>query len=440
MTLLGGPGALARKLDALFSASSQTTGRDQADITGLVGQYAHGNEPSHHIAYLYPFAGQPWKTQAMVRRLVNTMYAAQPEGEIGNDDCGQMSAWLVWSALGFYPVTPGSNQYVIGTPLFPKATIRLESGREFVVRADAASPEAMYITSATLNGAAYTKSYLDHAAVIAGGALTFEMSATPSTTWGAAPGDRPRSSISGPSLVAAPVVTEGARIFRGQTIVKLDHTEPGVALHYTLDGSEPTSASPKYAQPLTLTDTTTMRVLARRANGEVSRPFEATFHRIPDGRTIKLSSKYANQYSAGGDDALIDGLRGSLDFRDGRWQGYRGANLVITIDLGSIQDIRRVALTCLEDQGSWIFFPRLVAIKTSETDVFADQASGPVAEYVKPLPDPAPRIKEYAMARSGPWRARYIQIEVTRFGPLPDWHPGKGEEAWFFADEVVIER
>ena len=438
MTLLGGPDALGRKLDALFGASSQTTGRDQADITGLVGQYAHGNEPSHHIAYLYPFAGEPWKTQAMVRRLVDTMYAPRPDGEIGNDDCGQMSAWLVLSALGFYPVTPASDQYVIGTPLFPKATVRLESGRELVVKADGVSPQAMYITAATLNGAAYTKSYLDYAAVTRGGTLTFEMSASPSRTWGAGPGDRPRSSIPGPLIVAAPFVADGARIFRGQTTVKLDHAEPGVELHYTSDGSAATSASPTLVQPLTLRDTTTMRVVARRSNGDASLPFEVAFHKIPDALTIKLSARYATQYSAGGDDALIDGLRGSLDFRDGRWQGYRGTDLEVLIDLGSVQQIRRVAIHCLEDQGSWIFFPRSVAIMTSEDGTFS--GDGPPAAYISAPRDPTPRIREYPTSKPGPWSARYIRIDVRRFGPLPDWHPGKGEEAWFFADEIVIER
>ena len=155
-------------------------------------------------------------------------------------------------------------------------------------------------------------------------------------------------------------------------------------------------------------------------------------------RWSKLSAKYASQYSAGGDDALIDGLRGSLDFRDGRWQGYRGTDLVILVDLGSVQDIRRVALTCLEDQGSWIFFPRSVAIMTSETPSFSRES--PMEEYINAPHDATPRIKEYATSQSGPWRARYIRVEVTRFGKLPDWHPGKGEEAWFFADELVIER
>jgi hypothetical protein len=219
--------------------------------------------------------------------------------------------------------------------------------------------------------------------------------------------------------------------------VRLDHAEPGIEMRYTTDGSAPTAASPRYSQPVTLTETTTMRVLARRANGDESLPFDISFHKIPDGRTIALSARYANQYSAGGDDALIDGLRGSLDFRDGRWQGYRGTDLTIDLDLGSVQDLRRVSVAFLEDQGSWIFFPRAVAIETSETPSFA---GGGAAESITPVRDPAPRIKEVAATRSGPWRARYIRVVVTRFGPLPDWHPGRGEEAWFFLDEIVIDR
>ncbi|MDP2876164.1 MAG: GH92 family glycosyl hydrolase, partial [Holophaga sp.] len=129
----GGKAGFAKKLDELFSAQSQISGTAQADITGLIGQYAHGNEPSHHMAYLYSFAGQPWKTQAMVRRILEEFYRNDPDGLIGNEDCGQMSAWYVLSALGFYSVTPGSNTYVIGTPLFPKATLRLENGKTFTI-------------------------------------------------------------------------------------------------------------------------------------------------------------------------------------------------------------------------------------------------------------------------------------------------------------------
>ncbi|HUL72408.1 MAG TPA: GH92 family glycosyl hydrolase [Vicinamibacterales bacterium] len=435
-TALGGPDALARKLDALFAASSQTTGRDQADITGLVGQYAHGNEPSHHIAYLYDYAGQPWKTQAMVRRLVDTMYSPQPDGEIGNDDCGQMSAWLVFGMLGFYPVTPGSDEYAIGRPVFPRATIHLENGRDFVVRADGASPRATYIREAHLNGAAYSKSFLPYAAVSAGGDLVFQMSATPNTSWASGPDDRPHSSIPGPTIVAAPFVAEGSRVFRGQTTVTLGDLEPNLDLRYTLDGSPATASSATYATPLTLTNTTTMRVLARRANGEASLPFEVGFHKIPDGRTIRLSARYANQYSAGGDDALIDGLRGSQDFRDGRWQGYRGTDLTATVDLGSVQPVHRVTIGFLRDVTAWIMLPRSVCVWLS---VDGDVSKGaPCWDTKTSDRDPAALQKDAEFDFPSGRAARYVHVSVERYGPLPDWHPGKGEEAWFFADEIVI--
>ena len=130
---MGGPDAFEKRLDMLFSASTSLRGRDQADISGLVGQYAQGNEPSHHVAYLYNYVGAPWKTQAVVRHIMDTLFTARPDGICGNDDCGQMSAWYVMSALGFYQVTPGQPVYAIGSPFFRSATIHLENG-EVVLR------------------------------------------------------------------------------------------------------------------------------------------------------------------------------------------------------------------------------------------------------------------------------------------------------------------
>ena len=123
--ILGGKDKLEAQLDELFTAEAETSGRDQADITGLIGQYAHGNEPSHHMAYLYNFVNKPHKTQEKVHQILTELYKNDPDGVSGNEDCGQMSAWYVFSSMGFYPVTPGSNQYIIGTPLFDKATINL---------------------------------------------------------------------------------------------------------------------------------------------------------------------------------------------------------------------------------------------------------------------------------------------------------------------------
>ena len=133
ISMIGGKKKMEQKLDQLFTESSKTTGRNQSDITGLIGQYAHGNEPSHHIAYLYNFTGAAYKTQAMVHRIMNDMYHDKPDGLEGNEDCGQMSAWYVLSALGFYPVTPGTTDYIIGTPQFSSATIHVENGKIFTI-------------------------------------------------------------------------------------------------------------------------------------------------------------------------------------------------------------------------------------------------------------------------------------------------------------------
>ena len=148
LNLQGGKDKFAAKLDALFSAKEETTGKVQSDISGLIGQYAHGNEPSHHMAYLYNYAEQAWKTQEKINFIQNNFYTDQPDGLIGNEDCGQMSAWLVMSAMGFYSVTPGSDYYVIGTPQFKKVTIHLENGRTFTVKANGVSEKNFYIQSA----------------------------------------------------------------------------------------------------------------------------------------------------------------------------------------------------------------------------------------------------------------------------------------------------
>src|SRR6185369_6524228 len=175
IALMGGRAQFAAKLDQLFTTDSRTTGREQVDITGLIGQYAHGNEPSHHMAYLYDYVGQPWKTQSRVRAIMEQFYKPEPDGLIGNEDCGQMSAWYVLSAAGFYPVTPGSNVYAIGSPLFPEVRFNLENGKTFVVRVLSGSERNVYIQSATLNGRVYNKSFLTHQDLMAGGELVFTM-------------------------------------------------------------------------------------------------------------------------------------------------------------------------------------------------------------------------------------------------------------------------
>ena len=188
---MGGDAAFEAKLDGLFTASSELPADAPPDISGLVGQYAHGNEPSHHVAYMYAWCGAPYKTQAMVRRLLTEMYHDRPDGIIGNDDCGQMSAWYLLSALGFYPVDPVSATYVLGSPLFDRATVQVGGGRQLIVEARGNAPDRPYVRSVTWNGRPWTKSWIAHADLMRGGRLVFEMSATPNKAFGRDPKDRP---------------------------------------------------------------------------------------------------------------------------------------------------------------------------------------------------------------------------------------------------------
>ncbi|SEW53963.1 GH92 family glycosyl hydrolase [Chitinophaga arvensicola] len=183
-TLLGGKKAMAARLDTFFSLPLTAEKEVLADLTGLIGQYAHGNEPGHHIAYLYTYVGQPWKTAEKVRYIMKEMYHDQPDGIIGNEDCGQMGAWNVFSAMGFYPVFPASGKYVIGSPAVDKAVIHTGAGEPFVMEAIDNSPENIYVQSITLNGKAYTKTYLLHADLLKGGVLKIKMGNKPNYKFG----------------------------------------------------------------------------------------------------------------------------------------------------------------------------------------------------------------------------------------------------------------
>ena len=191
--LMGGRQMLIQKLDGIFHASSAEPPDAPDDIAGLIGQYAHGNEPSHHIAYLYMYAGAPWQTQERVRELLETMYSNQPDGLAGNEDCGQMSAWYVMSAMGFYPVDPVSGNYVFGTPLFDKVSIDLGNGRQFTLEAERTSPEDKYIHSLALNGKPQSRLWFSHSAIAQGGHFVLKMANKPNQELGAAPEEAPPS-------------------------------------------------------------------------------------------------------------------------------------------------------------------------------------------------------------------------------------------------------
>ena len=169
------------------------------DIAGLIGQYAHGNEPSHHIAYLYAFAGQPWKTQQRIHQIVTTLYSNNLDGMAGNEDVGQMSAWYMLSAIGFYSVDPVSTKYILGTPLFEKVTLSLADGKKLIVEAKRQTPDSIYINSVEFEGEPHPKSWFEHADIAQGGHFIYHLQPKANEEFGSAKEDRPKSELSVPA-------------------------------------------------------------------------------------------------------------------------------------------------------------------------------------------------------------------------------------------------
>lgn len=429
--LHGGKKGLEAHLDRLFTATQQTSGRDQADITGLIGQYAHGNEPSHHMAYLYNFVNRPDKTQKYVRQILRELYTPTPDGISGNEDCGQMSAWYVLSSLGFYPVTPGSNQYVIGTPLFEKASINLENGNVFTVVAKGASEGQLYVADAKLNGEPLGRTYLYHREIMEGGLLEFELSEEPSS-WGTTDGEVPGTSINSSYHLPVPFISSGKLAFKDSTVVELGSVDAKTKIHYRLSGGDYTL----YENPITISNADRLEVYG--SDGVVTSDTVSTeFRKIDPTISIALGTAYANQYNGGGQNALIDGIRGGSDFRTGAWQGYQDKDLLATIDLGSMRTIAEVSVGFLQDQRSWIFFPTELLVEAGEKPESMTTIGSISIEADKA--DDESRTETFSLRANGQ-SARYIRVTARNLGDLPSWHLGapSNGKAWIFVDEITI--
>ncbi|BEG99237.1 GH92 family glycosyl hydrolase [Bacteroides sedimenti] len=248
--LFGGKEAFIKELDQLFVVESNLHNSDIQDITGLIGQYAHGNEPSHHMAYLYNYVGQPWKTQEMVRRILKEMYKPTPDGIIGNEDCGQMSAWYILSSLGLYSVCPGSNEYSLTAPLFCKATIHLANGKTLTITANC-SEENKYIDKVVLNGKEIETNFITYKQLMEGGEFCFTLFSQPNLHRGTGVEAAPYSYTKG-KMVSVPCVDKDLNLFLDKTEVQLMSATPGAEIRYTLNGTEPTPESPLYKKPLSL--------------------------------------------------------------------------------------------------------------------------------------------------------------------------------------------
>lgn len=437
----GGPAALEQRLDRLFTEPSVLAGREQVDITGLVGQYAHGNEPSHHAAYLYPYVGQAPKTQAWVRRIVDTLYSDAPDGLAGNDDCGQLSSWYVLSALGFYPLAPGSDAYVIGSPLFPRATIHLPGGGEFVVEARGVSSEAIYVQSATLDGTPHATATLRHEDIVGGGHLVLQMGPEPNPGWGAIEPPLPLAAGPAPAL-PAPLVEAASQSFVKELPVTLrveaGQARDGLEIRYARGSEPPGPDSMRYqpGEPIVLRDSTTLT--AAVFEGEQRGPVvTASFYERREGMTATLAVPPHRAYQAGGAAALLDGRRGSERWQTGGWLGWQGVDVEATLELERPTTVRRVSVGFLQDARSWIWMPRHLDVEVS-TDGKRWRALGR-AEHEVPTTE-MERVVVRALEVTGKAaRVRFVRVRAPTLGAIPAWHPGAGGSSFVFVDEVVVE-
>lgn len=431
--LMGGDSVFAALLDEMFTTSAPVTGREQADITGLIGQYAHGNEPSHHMAYLYNFIGQGWKTQELVTRIMNELYSAKPDGYSGNEDCGQMSAWYVLSALGFYPVTPGSEYYVLGTPRF-NATLNLENGNQFRIRAQRETPESIYIQSVKLNGTPYSRSSISHADILSGGELTVVLGPQPNRNWAVGETQRPQTRVNDRNFVATPFI-EVARSFRDSTRVRLYTADPETRIFYRVirEGRKP-GAFVEYREAFTMDASAVIEAYAEKGE-RASAVVRSESKRIEHNWKIDVTPEYSNQYAAGGDQALIDGIKGGSNFKTGEWQGFFGEDVVAVVDLGEVKSVKSVTVGAVQDIRPWIWAPAEVRITYSKDGV--NYSNEEVLQNPLPIDDYTPAVHRFKSRNGGMYR--FVKVTAVNPGTIPDWHLGVGNPRWIFLDEIEIE-
>lgn len=418
--MMGGEKKFDKKLDACFFSKEGNTGRKQADITGIIGQYSHGNEPSQHMSYLYNYVGKPYKTQKLVRQILNTLYSDKPDGVCGNDDCGQMAAWYVMSAMGFYPVNPSSCQYIIGSPLFDKVTVHLSNGKDFVVRSKQGK-NTPYVKSLKLNGKPYEKSYIDHKDILEGCTLDFEMSSTPNKSWGEKKSSRPHNEIEEKIDVLPYISYKGTGTFNKNLSVQIYKQDSLYRPHLQADF---------------LVDKTTEKdSVVKLYDSKDDIDFSYSFRKIPSNRSIKLLTPYSSQYTGGGDNALIDTKRGGNNWKLGAFQGYWGENVEAVVDLGSVQYVEQVGGNFIQDERSWIFMPLRVEYYISN-----DGKNFKLADCVQnTIDERTPGTFTHTFSSKIKTETRYIKMKAYNRMYNPEWHLSKGEKSWLFIDEIIIE-
>ncbi|WP_162150104.1 GH92 family glycosyl hydrolase [Saccharicrinis fermentans] len=448
MELIGGKDEFAKWLDDIFLDTTSIDGHTHVDISGFIGKYGHGDEPSQHMPYLYNYAGQPWKTQERVRQVISEFYHDKPDGLVNNDDLGQMSAWYLFSAMGFYPVCPGDMKYMIGSPLFKKVVINLENGKQWIIKANNDPKKNIYIQSVTLNGEPYTKSYLTHEQIMNGGNLVFEMGAAPNKKWGVLPEDRPISKVHTekanrlPQITHKPFDKDRSEVFEEAYQVKLVCNTEKADIYYTLNGDIPHKNSKRYKKPFVIHKTTNLKAIAYADGMQPSFVYDRTYYAgrrfgdLKDGFPRITMITRPKKFGDSDGNMLMDLKVGSGSFNDGRWTGFDGEDMVATIDFGQAISIDNVSIGYLSNTAVWIFPPSAMVIRASlDDDKYEIIGSKKWRFSQEELEGPFVKREEFTFKSQ---KIRYLNIEVSNYGIVPDWHAAAGHKGWMFVDEILI--
>jgi hypothetical protein len=339
--------------------------------------------------------------------------------------------------MGFYQVCPGKPEYTIGSPLFDNVIIHLENGKTFEIKKQNPTTSFQYIQSSMLNGKLSNSSVLTHTAIINGGKLELLMNdkLDEKSLFGKTNLLRPQTKITDKAIVQSPIINGPAKITETEKTVTIEHTDNKAIIYYTLDGTEPKLTSKKYTGSFTCDTSTTIKAKAFVKN-ESSTTTTAHLYKKPNQWKISIQSIYNKQYDAGGDEGIIDGQHGTTNWRSGGWQGYQGQDFTCVLDLGKSKMIEFVHASFLQDTRSWIIFPKQVEYSVSE-DGINYKTLGTIENGIS-ADDYNLQMRTFYHTNSAKLSVRYIKIKATNFGKLPDWHQGKGGDAFIFIDEIDV--
>jgi len=418
----GGPAKFEAKLDEMFNSESKTTGREQVDVTGLIGQYAHGNEPSHHMTYLYNYVGKPEKTKEKVHYILNNFYKNTPDGLIGNEDCGQMSAWYVLSSMGIYAVTPGIEKWESNEPLFDEIKIKDKSGKNLVD-----------YQRQVENGKTTNRVFL------LGEKLKEQMiqkrSATMSQFDYSLSASENKNYL---KIITVPIIKAESKAFKDKLKIELKSQNSKDDIYFIINDKDDHLAKKmlvKFTKPFEILQTSTIEAYVKTNEGQ-SNTISATFFKKPNNYSINIKSKYNPQYHAGGPEGLIDGILGTENWRKGDWQGYQSQDFEAVVDLQEAKDITEISARFLQDQRSWILMPTKVEYYISDDNVNFTYF-GSVNNTLDPKIEEN-IILNFTADETKSKKARYVKIIAKNFGKLPEWHQGFGGDAFIFVDEITI--